>query len=233
VWIIAGFVFAVGFGGVAVAAEPAKSSESWDQAVQSACEPHVSGAASYDDFIKGAQLYNKARESLKQKDYERGADEIDAAIKLYPNNALAHLVKGELYIRRGKYDLAVGEDSQAIKLLPSCFPAFNNRCWHRAIMGDDLQGALADCNEALRLYPKRAAFFDSRGFVYLKMGNFDKAIADYDAALQIDPFHATSLFGRGKARLMKGDETPGSVDIMMAEHAKPDIAEEMARYGIK
>ena len=65
------------------------------------------------------------------------------------------------------------------------------------------------------------------------MGNFDKAIADYDTALQLNPNHPHALYGRGKARLMKGDEPRGTVDIIMAEHAKPDIVDEMSRYGVK
>lgn len=74
---------------------------------------------------------------------------------------------------------------------------------------------------------------DSRGFVYLKMGDLDKAIADYDAALQIDANLAYVLFGRGKARLLKGDEPRGSFDITVAKRIKPEIADEMSRYGVK
>jgi len=36
----------------------------------------------------------------------------------------------------------------------------------------------------LRLQPNEARY---RGFTYLKLGQFDKAIADYDAALNVNP----------------------------------------------
>jgi hypothetical protein len=65
------------------------------------------------------------------------------------------------------------------------------------------------------------------------MGDLDKAIADYDAALQINADHPHALFGRGKARLLKGDEPRGTFDITVAKRIKPDIADEMSRYGLK
>lgn len=56
----------------------------------------------------------------------------------------------------------------------------------RAITGD-LEGALSDCNDSLRLFPNNKDALDSRGFAYLKMGKFDAAIADYTAALRLEP----------------------------------------------
>jgi tetratricopeptide (TPR) repeat protein len=80
--------------------------------------------------------------------------------------------------------------------------AWNGRCWCRAIVGE-LQAALADCNEALRLEPNAAATLDSRGLIYLKSGEWDSAIADYDSALRLDPKLASSLYGRGLANLRR------------------------------
>ena len=41
-----------------------------------------------------------------------------------------------------------------------------------------------------------APTLDSRGFTYLKMGEWDSAIDDYSSALQLDPRLASSLYGR-------------------------------------
>ena len=46
---------------------------------------------------------------------------------------------------------------------------------------------------------------DTRGFVYLKLDQIDNAIKDYDAALKLDAKLAGSLYGRGLAKLRKGD----------------------------
>ncbi len=73
---------------------------------------------------------------------------------------------------------------------------------------------------------------DTRGFANLKLGQLDKAMADYSDALDINPKLPTSLYGRGIARLRKGDRR-GSTDIAAAKAIDADIATEFARYGIK
>ena len=48
-----------------------------------------------------------------------------------------------------------------------------------------------------------------------------------------DPRLAGSLYGRGIAKLRKGDRSGGTYDINAAKQIKADIAEEFARYGLK
>ena len=80
---------------------------------------------------------------------------------------------------------------------------------------------------------KLSYVLDSRGLVYLKLGDYDRAIADYDGALKIDPNYANSLYGRGIAKLKKGDNSGGNSDIESAKAIQPDIAEDFARYGVR
>ena len=95
-----------------------------------------------------------------------------------------------------------------------------------------LRQALADCNEALRLMPNNVATLDSRGFVFLKLTQFDAAVSDYDAALRVNPKRAFALYGRGLARLKNADAS-GEADIAEAKVLQADIAEEYARYGVQ
>jgi len=69
----------------------------------------------------------------------------------------------------------------------------------------------------------------------LKLGQIDKALADYDVAFSLTqiPDHADWLYGRGVSKLRKGDTTGGTADIERAKTIKGDIAEEYANYGIK
>ena len=64
------------------------------------------------------------------------------------------------------------------------------------------------------------------------MGRYDEAIADYDAALQIDPNKVASLYGRGMAKRRKGDYAGGNTDIAAAKAVKPNVVAEFARYGL-
>jgi tetratricopeptide (TPR) repeat protein len=109
---------------------------------------------------------------------------------------------------------------------------WNGRCWTRAIIGE-LEAALADCNEALRLKPDVAATLDSRGLAYLKMGQWDSAIDDYSSALRFEPKSASSLYGRGLAKLKKGDTTGGNADIAAARAIDANIVGDFTRYGVQ
>ena len=58
---------------------------------------------------------------------------------------------------------------------------------------------------------------NSRGFVYLRLSRLDEAIADYDAALKLNPKMAASLYGRGLAKQKNGDQAGGDADIAAAK----------------
>jgi tetratricopeptide (TPR) repeat protein len=83
------------------------------------------------------------------------------------------------------------------------------------------------------MQPNDAATYDSRGLTYLKMGQFDSAIEDYSSALRFEPKMASALYGRGLAKLKKGDEAGGNADLSAAKVIKATIAEDFARYGVQ
>jgi tetratricopeptide (TPR) repeat protein/predicted aspartyl protease len=110
--------------------------------------------------------------------------------------------------------------------------ARNARCWARALLGTELDKALADCNAAVKARRTAAAFLDSRGLVHLRMGALDKAVADYDASLKLNPRAAWSLYGRGLARVRKGQTTAGQADLAAAAALYPQIQDEAAKYSL-
>lgn len=153
-------------------------------------------------------------------------------LALNPDDAGAYLVRGNAYGDKGDFEHAIADYSRAIAIEPANATAYNGRCWVGVIVGRELQQALGDCNESLRLRPKNADTLDSRGFAYYMLGRMDEAIADFDAALAINPKLASSLYGRGLAKQKKN--TPGGeADIAAAMAIKPDIAKQLAGYGIK
>ena len=122
---------------------------------------------------------------------------------------------------------------EASRLTPGDAVVWNSRCWAKAVVGEKLQQALADCNESLRLAPNTADTIDSRGFVYLKLGEFDKSLADYNDALRLNPSLVSSLYGRGLVRMRKGDSAGANADMAAAKALQPTIAQDFAVYGIR
>jgi hypothetical protein len=59
------------------------------------------------------------------------------------------------------------------------------------------------------------------------------SINEYNTALQIDPNHARSLYGRGLAKTRSGDRQGGSTDMAAAMKIAPKVAEDFSRLGMK
>lgn len=168
----------------------------------------------------------------KRGEYDRAIEDFDAAIAIDPSYANAFANRGETYQKKGEFALALKDFDDAIRLRPELAAAWNERCWTRAVVGD-LQAALADCNEAMRLELNGVATtFDSRGVIYLKMGEWKLAVADFSSALRLDPKLASARYGRGLAKLKNGDLTGGKVDTAAAKAIEHDIDEKFSRYGL-
>ncbi|HEY9066910.1 MAG TPA: aspartyl protease family protein [Burkholderiaceae bacterium] len=110
--------------------------------------------------------------------------------------------------------------------------ALNGRCWARAMLGIELDKALADCDDALDHRPKEANYLDSRAWVQLRRGRLRDALSDYDRALEIRPDSAWSLYGRGLARTKMGQVDQGLADIEKARELSASIDEALRRHGL-
>jgi Flp pilus assembly protein TadD len=66
----------------------------------------------------------------------------------------------------------------------------------------------------------------------LKQEEFDKALADYDAAHQAKPEDASFLYGRGIAALRLGRKAEGNADIAAAMMLDRKISETFSSYGV-
>jgi tetratricopeptide (TPR) repeat protein len=75
---------------------------------------------------------------------------------------------------------------------------FNNRGIAYKAKGD-LDRAVADYDQAIRLDPTYAPALNSRGIAYKARGDVDKAIADYDRVIALNPQSAPAFNNRGYA----------------------------------
>jgi tetratricopeptide (TPR) repeat protein len=165
-------------------------------------------------------------------DHIRAIADFGSALAINAEDADAFNSRGTTYTALGQYDRAVLDFDQAVMLNPGSPMAFSNRCFAKALLGQ-LETGLADCNESLRLRSDNPGALAARAFVHLKSRRADDAIADYNAELRRRPEDAYSLFGRGLARYLKGDQPGGERDIAAARATKPDIDGYMATLGLR
>jgi tetratricopeptide (TPR) repeat protein len=112
--------------------------------------------------------------------------------------------------------------------------ALSARCKARAMLGQDLSQALKDCNSAIRRSSKlqNPDFLDNLALVRFRLGDYDKSIGNYDAALKIRPKNAWTLYGRGLAKLKKNNRSEGEADITEAVKISPGVADAYKRMGL-
>ena len=166
-------------------------------------------------------------------DYASAIENLDKLIKLRPKDPVNYLNRGIALFSKGDYEKAISDYTSALGLDPKMIPALNNRCMAFAVVGKDLAQARADCDEVKKLAPRDSYVHINLGLIDLKQGQYAKAIAQYDAALAIDPQRPRAYYGRGLAKIKSGDKAGGDADILTAKGMLPNVAEEFARYGAK
>jgi tetratricopeptide (TPR) repeat protein len=90
----------------------------------------------------------------------------------------------------------------------------------------DMDGALADFNEAIRLDPNLALAYMNRGAIYASKNEFDKAIEDETKAIELKlaktEDQSTAYSNRAAAYAGKGDFDKALADADEAIKIKPD-----------
>jgi tetratricopeptide (TPR) repeat protein len=110
----------------------------------------------------------------------------------------AYYLRGNAYLDEDRYDEAISDESDAIRLDPNHAGAF-------ALRGRGYQGkgqfdqALADENKAIALNPHLEIPFVFRGSISLYKEQYDRALQDYDQAIRINPSDYNAFFGRARA----------------------------------
>jgi tetratricopeptide (TPR) repeat protein len=159
--------------------------------------------------------------------------DFDSVIRMNRNDPHVFFNRGYAHFGKHEYELAVMDYSTALYLDPSLGAAYLNRCLTRTIQGKELVMALADCDQALKLLPLSIAARETRGFIYLKLGDPAIAIAEYEAALQMDANRPLALYGLGLAKIRMGRKDDGEANQAAALALAPDIARQFSVYGVE
>jgi Flp pilus assembly protein TadD len=85
----------------------------------------------------------------------------------------------------------------------------------------DLDRAIADFDEAIRIDPVRPFLLELRGNAWLAKHDYPKAIADYERALQLNPKLIPAYVGRASAHFAKGELDAAIADYQTAIELNP------------
>ena len=158
--------------------------------------------------------------------------EFSRVIELKPDFADAYWLRAVSYENLSDYRSALADYDRLARLRPNDWTGWSQICWGHAYLNSGLEDGLRACDTALRLNPGDPNSLDGRGFINVRLGRLQEAIANYDEALKREPRLPGSLYLRGIAKLRLGNAQDAKRDIAAAEAFEPEIAARFAGYGI-
>jgi len=188
----------------------------------------------FEAYLARAELELHQNPAAAQSD-------LDAVDRFAPEQWDTRLLLARLYAAAGEYAGAVHQYDLWIEYhgddirLPY---ALSGRCGSEAAANVDVDRALEDCNSALHDFPRTtsvdetAVTISNRGLAYLREAKLDDALADFDAALKLQPEFPLARYARGVAEIKKGLKAQGEADLAAAQAHRPGLARHLAGIGL-
>ncbi len=138
--------------------------------------------------------------------------------------ALPYLNKGVAQFSTGDMNGAIESFTRAIELSRANPVFYYNRA-NAYYYKPDFNAALTDVSKALELkITQRAEAFTLRAAIRARLGDYDEAIADCNAALEINPKYALAYNNRANDKLQKRDYEGALTDANKALSLDPNLA---------
>ncbi|MGQ0686016.1 caspase family protein [Bradyrhizobium sp.] len=180
-------------------------------------------------FPRDPSAYNVRSQVYTEKgNYVQALADINRAIGLVNNDqnrASTHNGRAGIYKKVGDYDKALADYSVAIRLMPKNPKYHANRGEIHRLTGN-LERALADQDRAIVLYeggPGVALGFVLRGETLRYMGDYDRALSDFNAAIRSEPGYAPAYVGRGLTFERSGDFERAKSEFRMALQVSENV----------
>ncbi len=122
----------------------------------------------------------RARQSKLDKDYRAAIEHYTRAIALFEEDE-TYGNRGDLHARLNQHDKAIQDFGRALELKPLNHWALLRRGTSRKELGD-IDGALADLDEVLRVNPESVTAYAQRAHCHLKRKDYTQATADLGKA---------------------------------------------------
>jgi tetratricopeptide (TPR) repeat protein len=165
---------------------------------------------------KNASAYIGLGMARTQKGIGGAVNAFTKAIKLDPKYSEAYFGRGWARASKGETKRAISDFTRAIKLNPRHGMAYMLRGEaYRANRETDK--AIADFTKAIKVgVPNWAHAYGNRGSVRLTKGDYNRALVDFDKAIELDPKLAALYLGRGTVYLEKGNTEKAIGDLTLA-----------------
>ena len=134
--------------------------------------------------------------------------------------ALDYAKRGDDQFRFGRYQAAIDDYTQAIKIEPN-----DARYYYARAMAEGMSGAddaeWSDLDTVAHLNPHFAGVYNARGAIKQKRGDLDGAISDFTSAINLAPQSFKHYCNRGLVKYEKGELEGAAHDFLQASQLEP------------
>jgi Flp pilus assembly protein TadD len=181
-----------------------------------------------------AQIDPNVMALLQQGASQHAAGNLDAAIASYtsalriaPNSGVAYLNRASSYLYKGNFQAALADANKALELtVPKMDDVYNVRGTAKAGLLD-YDGAIADCNRALKIDPKNWLAYNNRANNRLRKGDYAGTLADCNKAISLNSGSALGYYNRGFAKTNLGDQAGALADWQKAVSLQASFGAEL------
>ena len=130
-----------------------------------------------DNTDRNKDLFASAMSNFMKDKLGISIDLLNEIIDTDPDDKLALLARGSVYLKMGNTENAIGDFSRTLQIDSSHPKAYHLRGLARELAGDDDE-ALKDLNKAIDIDSEYGAAYYSRATLLTKMGRDDSALED-------------------------------------------------------
>ena len=130
-----------------------------------------------DNNGRSKDLFANAMSHFMKDKFGISIDLLNEIIDMDPDDKLALLARGSVYLKMGNTENAIGDFSRTLQIDSKHPRAYHLRGLAREMAGDDDE-ALKDLNKAIDIDSEYGAAYYSRATLLTKMGREDSALED-------------------------------------------------------
>ncbi|MHC4621593.1 MAG: tetratricopeptide repeat protein, partial [Planctomycetota bacterium] len=140
----------------------------------------------------------------KQQNYAEAIAYLKKALQINPN-CPPHVYQnlGSVYALQGRYDLAIKNYNEVLRLEPGRLDTRKNLTEALARRGD-IEKAIYHLKESLRLQPNQPELYKTLAKMLLQQKKTDEATAHYEHSIRLNPEQPDVLYDLGKLYFQKG-----------------------------
>lgn len=135
-------------------------------------------------------LRRKARWLMENRQLDAALQQVNQLLRQHPTDLNAYMLRAEILQQRGEHTQAIDDWKHilAFDVVNAAKPvratALNGLAYARSLANVELDEGLVDIEEAMGVLGENYALLDTRGFLYFRAGELDRAIADLEHAVE-------------------------------------------------